>query len=110
MILKETDSIYNDRILSSAEASSSTLLTRRNSGVIRMYVLIWWEPIKWKIRINNVRYVFLAKNSKAANKKTTSKVLAAKKRSFFESVFKKESIDVATTSTATDQGNNKYVS
>lgn len=60
MILKETDPIHDDRISSSAAASSSTHPTRRNSGVIHTFFLTWWEPIKWKLSINNIPHVFIS--------------------------------------------------
>lgn len=78
MILSQTGFIHNDRISSTATASSSTLPKRTDSG----------------------------KKSKGAKGKITSKV--EEKSSFLQSVFEREPTNVATTSTVTVRGNNKY--
>lgn len=104
MILSQTGFIHNDRISSTATASSSTLPKRTDSGVLHTLVAIRRLQINRKLKNNNI---FLGKKSKGAKGKITSKV--EEKSSFLQSVFEREPTNVATTSTVTVRGNNKYV-
>lgn len=83
MILHDSDSM-DDRILSSATASTST---HTNSGEVCTLIL-WRRPINWKLKHNDI---FLGRRriSQAIEEKNKSK-----KNSFSESIFGRESTNV----------------
>lgn len=106
MVLPEPDSPRIDRILSTNTASGSSIPTCRPKGVVRKLVFIRRAQINWKQRIKNGN-LFPGKKSTIDKGKTKSE--KPKEISFLESVFGKESPNIATTSKATDSRDTKYV-
>lgn len=69
--------------------------------------LMWQIQIDWKLKNKIIIPIFIGKNSKTVKGKTTSEV--TRNISFLESIFGRESTNVATILRATDSGDNKYV-
>lgn len=90
MIMNDTD-FMDDRILSSAKASTSTGSTHTNLGVVCTLTL-WRGSISWKLKYNCILFLGRKRMSQVIKRRNKSK-----KNSFSKSIFGGESTNVATT-------------